>query len=225
MLIKYWMSKPVITVEANDSMEKAVRLLKQHHISMLPVVKRGKLVGVVTNRELNQWPTFDTSVAENQEDSSLFTKVKVNEIMINNPVTVPLSYTMDEVAMVLLKNKLSGVTVVNQEGLIEGVITQTDILKEIISLTGVGKRGIQFGLEIEDRPGSITVLADIIRECGGRITSILASNDLAPDGFRRVYFRIYSIDRFKLDSLKEKLKKKATLLYMANEPDAVSRIC
>ena len=71
-------------------------------------------------------------------------------------------------------------------------------------------------MEVEDRPGSIKEVTDIIREYGGRMASILTSYDMVPEGFRRVYIRMYGIDRFKIDRLKEALKEKARLLYMVD---------
>jgi acetoin utilization protein AcuB len=47
MLVRNWMSKKVITVDVNDSMYDATKRLKEHHIRMLPVLKKGKLVGQI----------------------------------------------------------------------------------------------------------------------------------------------------------------------------------
>lgn len=225
MLVADWMSKPAITVDINDSMENAIKLLKDHRINMLPVLKKGQLVGVLTKRDLDKWPTYDTSINGNHKNRSFISTVKVKEIMVKSPISVPSNYTVDEAAMVLLKHKISGATVLNEEDKVVGVITQTDVFRIIASLTGAGKGGIQFGFEVENRPGSIKVLTDMIREYGGRMTSILTSYDMAPDGFRRVYIRMYNIDRFKLLSLKEKLKNKATLLYMVDHPEINIKDC
>jgi acetoin utilization protein AcuB len=86
----------------------------------------------------------------------------------------------------------------------------------LIALTGVGKRGIQFAFQIADRPGSIKDLADPIRQHGGRMVSILTSYDNVPDGFRKVYIRMYGLDRAKLPALKEELAKAAKLLYLVD---------
>ena len=50
MLVRNWMSKPVITIDSNDSMQEAMKVMKQHQIPMLPVMKKGKLVGIVTRQ-------------------------------------------------------------------------------------------------------------------------------------------------------------------------------
>jgi acetoin utilization protein AcuB len=216
MLVKNWMSKPAITVDANDSMNDAIKLLKQNDIKMLPVMEKGKLVGIVTDRDLKRASASDATTLEIHELLYLISKIKIKEIMTKKPITVPLDYTIDETAEILLKNKISGVPVIDHYGDVVGTINQNDLFRIIISLTGAEKKGIQFGLEVEDRPGSIKEVTDIIREYGGRMASILTSYDLSYKGFRRVYIRMYGIDRFKLNNLKEALRKKATLLYMVD---------
>ena len=52
MLVKTWMSSPLISINVNDSMQDAIKLLKRHHIKMLPVLENGDLVGIVTDRDL-----------------------------------------------------------------------------------------------------------------------------------------------------------------------------
>ena len=103
---------------------------------------------------------------------------------------------------------------VNYINEIVGTITQTDIFRVLISLTGVGKRGIQFAFQLEDRPGSIKEVADSIRKYGGRMASILSSYERAPKGYRTVYIRAYGIERDKLPQLKEDLREKAALIYV-----------
>jgi acetoin utilization protein AcuB len=216
MLVKNWMSTPAITIDENASMSDAIKLLKDHNIKMLPVMKNGRLVGIVTDRDLKRASASDATSLEIHELLYLLSNITIKNIMTKDPVTVPPDYTIEETAEDLLKHKISGVPVVDQYGTVVGVMTQNDIFKTIISLTGVEKKGIQFGLEVEDRPGSIKEVADVIREYGGRMASILTSYDMAPEGFRRVYIRMYGIDRFKINRLKERLKEKARLLYMVD---------
>jgi len=216
MLVNRWMSKQIITIDANDSMSDAMDLLKEHNIKMLSVMEKGKLVGIVTDRDLKRASPSDATTLEIHELLYLISKIKIKDIMTKNPITVPLNYTIEETAEILLKHKISGVPVIDHHGDIVGIITQNDIFRTIISLTGVERKGIQFGLEVEDRPGSIKEVSDIIRQYGGRMASILTSYDLAPKGFRRLYIRMYGIDRFKLNKLKKSLREKASLLYIVD---------
>ena len=96
-----------------------------------------------------------------------------------------------------------------------GTITQTDLFKPVISLTGVGKKGIQFAFQAPDRPGSIREIADVIRKYGGRMLSILSSYDNVPEDYRRkAYIRMYDIDRPRFQKLQDELIATTRLLYL-----------
>jgi len=136
--------------------------------------------------------------------------------MSKNPISVPPDLTVEETAEVLLNNKISGAPVVDDTGKVVGTITQTDLFRVLIALTGVGKRGIQFAFQTEDRPGSIKEVADIIRRYGGRMVSILSTYENVPAGYRKVYIRMHGIERSKLPTLKQELSKAATLLYLVD---------
>ena len=216
MLVKNWMSKNVITVDINDSMQDAMKHLKEHDIRMLPVMKKGKLVGIVTDRDLKKASASNATSLEIHELLYLLMKIKVKDIMTKDVITVPPDYTVEETAQVLEKNRISGVPVVDADGQLVGTITQTDLFRVLISLTGVGNGGIQFGFQVEDRPGSIKEVADVIRIYGGRMVSILTSYDDVPEGYRKVYIRMRSIERSKLKNLIQELESKAGLLYMVD---------
>ena len=217
MLVKNWMSKNVITIDVNDTMQDAMKLLKEHDIRMLPVMRKNRLVGIVTDRDLKQASASDATTLEVHELLYLLTKIKVKDIMTKDPITVPLDYTVEETAQVLLESKISSAPVVDDGGQIVGTITQADLFRVLISLTGVKNGGIQFGFQIEDRPGSIKEVEDIIREYGGRMVSILTSYDDVPMGYRKVYIRMQSIERSMLEILKNKLSEIAAFLYMIDQ--------
>lgn len=214
MLVKNWMSKNVITVEGDASMQNATMLMKMHGIRMLPVVEQGKLVGIITDRDLKKASASDATSLEIHELLFLLTQVKVKEIMTKGPITVTPDWTIEETAELLLKHKISGVPVVGGKRAIAGVITQTDVFRVLISLTGIEKGGIQFSLQVEDKPGTIKEIADVIRNYGGQIVSLLSSYDKMPAGHRMVYMRMRHIDRSRLETLLTELKGKAELQYL-----------
>ena len=224
MLVKNWMSKNVITVDVDDSMQDAMKRMKEKDIRMLPVLKKGKLVGVVTDRDLKRASASDATTLDVHELLYLVSKIKVGNIMTKDPITVPQNFTVEETAVVLLKNKISGAPVVDQNGQLVGTITQTDLFRVLVSLTGVGKGGIQFAFQLEDRPGSIKEVADVIRLYGGRMVSILTSYEDVPDGYRKVFIRMHSIERVRLQQLKEELSYKAALIYMVDHRENIREI-
>lgn len=216
MLVKDWMSKKVITVDVGDTMQHAINLTMEHQISILPVLDEGKLVGVVTDRDLKRASPSDAAAVDIQQIIYHISRVEVGAIMSRHPATVPLNYTIEETAECLLKNKVSGVPVVDEEGNVRGIITKNDLFKAMITLSGLSKRGVQFGLRLEDRPGSIKEITDMIRSHGARLVSILTSYEKAPEGFRNVYIRAFNIDRERLEPLKEEIRQKAKLLYVVD---------
>ncbi|MBL7175049.1 MAG: CBS domain-containing protein [Desulfobacteraceae bacterium] len=219
MLVKNWMSQNVITIDVNDSMMDAMKLLKENDIRMLPVMKKGELVGIVTDRDLKKASASDATVLEIHELTYLISEIKVKQIMTENPITVSPDFTVEETAEVLLKNKISGVPVADDQGQVVGIITQNDLFRVLISLTGIGARGVQFAFMLEDRPGSIKEIADIIRKHGGRMVSILSTYKGVSEGYRKAYIRMYGINRLTLPRLKEELKEKAPVLYMVDSRD------
>lgn len=224
MLVKNWMNRKVISVTVDDYMLDAIRALKEHDIRMLPVMKNGKMVGVVTDRDLRRASASDATSLEAHELLYIIDNIKVEEIMTPNPIAIPHDYTVEEAAEILLKNKISGAPVVDPEGKVVGVITQTDIFRVLISLTGVGKRGIHMAFRLEDRPGSIKEVADIIRKYGGRMTSILSSYEQAPKGYRHVYIRFQDVEREHLSDIIDECKTVSTLLYIVDHREQMRKV-
>jgi acetoin utilization protein AcuB len=220
MLVENWMNPKVITVDVNDSMLDATKILKEKQIRHLPVLKGGKLVGIITDRDLKRASASDATTLAAHELLYIIANIKVGEIMTKNPVTVPYNYTVEEAAEILMTHRISGMPVVDKEGKVVGTITQTDIFRVLLSVTGLAKRGIHFAFLLEDRPGSIKEVADVIRKYGGRMTSILSTYERAPAGHRHVYIRAYELHREDLSALKEDLRRVSKkLLYMVDHKE------
>ncbi len=224
MLVKYWMTRQVITVDADESMQQAMTLMREHNVRMLPVMKKGKLVGVISDTDLKRASASDATTLDVHELLYLISKIKVKDIMAKKPVTVPEDWTVEETAELLMDKKISGVPVTNAQGNLVGIITRDDLFKVLISLSGLGKRGVQFAFQIDDRPGSIKELTDIIRSYGGRIASILGTYERVPPGQRLVYLRIYDVDRSRLSELQDDLQQKAVLLYMVDHRENTRQV-
>lgn len=216
MLVRNWMNPTVISTEAQASMAEALNLMKENRIKTLPVFDRETLVGVVTDRDLKRASASDATLLEIHELLHALTRIKVRDIMSRNPITIPDTYTVEEAAEILRDHHISGAPVMDTKGRMVGMISQNDLFNALMSLTGVKRRGIHLAFEVEDRPGSIKDLADIIRRYGGRMASILSSYDRAPQGFRHVYIRAYQVDRDKTDAMLEELQAAAKLRYMVD---------
>lgn len=224
MLVKNWMSKSVITISENDSMQQAMSLLKEHKIRMLPVVRKEKVVGVLSESDLKRASASDATTLDMHELLYLISKIKVKDIMSKRVVTVHEDLTVEETAQILLENKISGAPVMGGSENLVGIITKDDLFRVLIALSGLGKKGIQFAFRVEDRSGSIKDLTDIVRAYGAKLASILTSYERVPKGYRNIYLRIHDIDREQLPTLERQLREKATLLYVVDHRESKRRI-
>ncbi len=219
MLIKNWMTKEAVTAAPETPMLKASRLMKEKNIRCLPVVDgSGKLAGIVTDRDMKEYfPSAATSL-DVFEMNYLLSKVKISEIMTKDTVTVKPDETIEFAAALMVDNKISSLPVLDDDRRVVGILTITDIFKTLITITGVYKGDVQFGFQLEDKPGSIREVTDFIRSKGGRIVSILSH--YPDDGEREskeVYIRVKHLDTGKLKGLSKELGEKFTLLYTVED--------
>jgi len=214
MLVKNWMTKSVVTIDENQSIDEALALLDEYEIRILPVMRGDVLVGMISDRQLKKALSETREIELTGGPGGKRPDVVVGSIMSRHPITIPPDFTVEETAEVLLTHQIQGVPVVADDGKLVGVVTPSDIFEVLILLTGVAKRGIQFGLSLVDRPGCIREVTDLIRSFGGRVSSILSTDGRAREGYRQVYIRIYGIDRPSLDQLIRLLKESNDLLYM-----------
>ena len=213
MLVNTWMSKGVMSIGADDSVQHAIKLQKENDINMLAVIEKGKLVGVVTDRDLKRASVSDLMPMDINEAIFLASKTKVRQVMTPHPFTVSPVQTIEEAADFLLKNKISGAPVVDDSGKIAGIITRSDVLKVLISVSGMDKIGYQFAFSLIDKPGAVQELIEIIKNFNGRIASVLSCYTKASAGFRNIYMRIYDVKDEMFPKLLARLQEKTTVLY------------
>jgi acetoin utilization protein AcuB len=216
MLVKNWMSKNVVAIDVNDSMQLAIYTLQDNKIKLLPVISEGTLVGIVSDRDLKKASPSDATTLDMHELLYLISRIKISDLMIRNPITVSPDYTIEEAAQLLLNNKISGLPVLDTKDKLVGIITKSDIFRALIAITGLGKKGIQIGIRFKDIPGPIKKVRELIHQYEGRTASILSSVENAPEGYLHVYFRIYDINRKILPDLLKELEKIGTLLYLVD---------
>lgn len=210
------MSQNVIFLDVKDTIKKANELLLENRIRSLPVTDNGDLVGIISDRDLKKASVSDDSGLDRHELIYLNTRIKVSEIMTPNPITVSPLLTVDEVVELMYVKKISGLPVIDEKGSLVGMITQGDIFRMMISLTGIEKKGSQIAVQLKDEPGSIREVADLLRRYNGRIVSVLTSYDEVPEGMRNVYFRASNLNPSKIEEMKAEIAEQATLLYVVS---------
>jgi acetoin utilization protein AcuB len=212
MIVRYWMKREVVTVDANDPIMKALHRFRIHKARFLPVLENGKLVGVLSERDMKKALGLDSPFKHLEEWMVGDSPLTVSDAMNANPISVGPDYTMEEVVKVLLDNKIPGAPVIDPDGAVIGIITRADLYRALIAMCGFTEKGVQFAFELEDRPGSLKEVTDIIRGHGGRIASILTSFDTAPEGYRHAYVRVFGIEADEVAELSKALSLKAKVI-------------
>ena len=122
MLVKDCMTKNPVTLSLGEDVRFAFNTLTDHNIRQAPVIEEGKLVGIVTDRDLR------LALMETLNKPGLI----VGSIMTPNPVTVNENAPLKAAAKIIGKNKFNALPVLSDSGKLVGVLTTTDILNGLV---------------------------------------------------------------------------------------------
>lgn len=218
MQVQNWMSTDVVTVEEDTPIIDVMQILEEHDIRHIPVTRKGKLVGMITDRDVKEASPSKATTLKAQELYHLLAELKAKDVMQADPITVLADQTMEIAAVKMLEHKVTGIPVVTPKGDLVGIISQRDVLRVLVSITGIYQGGVQFAFNLEDRRGSIKEVTDVIREENAQIVSILSAIDTADEGYRHVFIRIKKIPEEKLQRMIRHLERDFMLLYVVKDP-------
>lgn len=214
MLIKDWMTREPITITDETSMIKAIHIMKQHRFRRLPVLHQGRLVGLITDRDLKEASPSKATTLDVHELYYLLAELQVKEIMTRNPLSILQEDTVEHAAQLMLENTISGLPVLDANGELVGIITQSDVFRAFMHITGIRQGGVQFALRLEDRPGLIKEVVDLLRERGARFVSLLTSYATAKEGYRDVYIRVKNLSPEAVQAARAALASRYEVLYV-----------
>ena len=177
MFVRMWMTADIITVSPEAPIVEALDMMKQHLVRRLPVVdKANKVVGIITQGDIHEaGPSGATSLSI-WELNYLIAKITVEEIMAkgDNLVTVGPDETIERAAMLMRKNKVGGLPVTDEQGVIQGIITESDLFEVLIEVMGIKQEGTRLTLELVERPGMLRKALEILRNFDANILSIVS---------------------------------------------------
>lgn len=138
MSVEMWMSRKMITVQKEAPASMAFELMLTNDIRHLPVVtKTGKLVGIITDRDLNEAVIPADPSRSPRSMYHTIRNIKAEKIMTPNPITVGTGTAIQEAAQLLLDRKIDCLPVKDSRGRLAGILTSTDVLKAFIEFTRV----------------------------------------------------------------------------------------
>lgn len=159
MLVGNHMSKNPVTVTPQNTLATAQTRMLDGRFRRLPVVENGKLVGILSDRDV-------------RGHMGHLEQTKVNVAMTESPVTVAPLTTLEEATKLLLRHKIDGLPVV-EGGKLVGIITTSDVLKAFLDVMGASEEGTaRIDLLLEGEGYDLTGATKVIADEGGEILGV-----------------------------------------------------
>lgn len=172
MLVGERMSRPVITIHPEMAIQEALNEMRREKVRRFPVVdQRGRLVGIVSERDLLHAAPSDATSLSVFELNYLLSRIPVGEVMTADVLTVSEDTPVEVAARMMADNKIGGMPVTNN-GEVVGIITETDLFKIFLEILGARYAGLRVTTEMPNIPGELAQVTAAIYEGGGNIISL-----------------------------------------------------
>jgi acetoin utilization protein AcuB len=162
MFVSDWMTRKVISVGVDDSIEDLYNIMLKNRINHLPVVEEGRLIGIITISDIRQ------ALVSLQFDR---TKSKVRDFMVKDVTTVTEYETLEDALMIIYQKKVGSLPVVQNNNELVGIITRHDIIKAFIKIIGLDEKGVTIYIKIKDTMPEIERLVQTIKQSNRKILS------------------------------------------------------
>jgi acetoin utilization protein AcuB len=194
MFVSDWMTKKLHTIGPDNSISEAIRLFKEKKIKHLPVVKNGdKLAGILSDRDIKDYTPSKASTFDIRELNYILFTTKVKEIMVKKVITVAPDVPIEEAAVLMFDHNIGCLPVVDQ-GKLAGIISDRDLFRVLIDITGVRQGGKRFYVVLKDKLGVTGEVLDVVRKHGFTLDSVLTTYEGAKKGFKRVVVRTKGVE-------------------------------
>lgn len=197
MLVKERMSRPVITVEPELPIMEALDLMKREQIRRTPVVKKGVLVGIISDKDLLDASPSDATSLSVWEINQLLQEITVRDVMTKEVLTVEEDTPIEEAARIMADSKIGGIPVMRGDELV-GLITETDLFKIFLELTGARETGVRVTALVPEEPGELARITKAISDAGGSFIAFGQFAGLDPSN-REVVFKVSGLNKAEIE--------------------------
>jgi acetoin utilization protein AcuB len=172
MLVHERMSKSPITITEDIPINQALQFMRDKKVRRLPVLnKKGKLVGIVSERDLLYASPSPVTSLSIHELHYLVSKITVGGVMTKDVITVSEYTPLEEAARIMADNKIGGLPVV-RDGKLVGIITESDLFKIFTEILGARDMGVRLSMLVPEQPGVLADITRAIADMGGNIISL-----------------------------------------------------
>ena len=164
MAVKDFMTRKVVYISPDTTIAHAADIMRDQKLHRLPVIENDKLVGLVTEGTIAEASPSKATSLSIYEMNYLLNKTKVKDVMIHDVVTVSKYASLEDATYLMLKNKIGILPVVDNEQ-VYGIITDRDIFKAFLEVSGYGEKGVRMRFVTEDEVGVLShIIALLVEE-------------------------------------------------------------
>ena len=203
MFVRDFMTADPLSIGPKTTYPEAIALMREKKIRRLPVMEKGKLVGIVVEKDLLSSQPSPATTLSIHEMYSLLERLKVEQFMTSPVVTATVNCPMEAAASIMIDRKIGCLPVMDDKKLV-GIITETDIFKAFVSVLGGFVEGVRLTIELPDRPGQLAKIAEDIAAANGNIIAVTTTN-LNADATSEVTIKETGAD---VESLKKRLAER-----------------
>jgi acetoin utilization protein AcuB len=180
MFVESRMTANPITITSNTTIADASEIMRNNKFRRLPVVEDGKLVGIVTDRDLRAVSASPATALSIFELNYLLAKMKIKDIMQKNVITISATATIEEAAILMYNHRIGGLVALDDHGTVAGIITETDIFKSFVDIMGLVDGKTRLTLDVTDKIGLLHEISEVFLTLNINITSMVSY--ALPDG-------------------------------------------
>ncbi len=185
MIIKDVMTKNPVCIDEDMTITEAKQLMMKHKFSKLPVLDSSKkLVGIITKNDIQKVSPSEATTLDVYEISYLLSKLTCKKFMTKKVITVDENQVVEEVARIMVDSAIGCVPVM-RDGVIVGIITESDLFQLFTDMFGARYRGVRANFGQPDEPGEFAKIVEKIAEFKGNIVSVVTRESKVP-GQRRI---------------------------------------
>src|SRR5512137_2205331 len=196
MLVRERMVSTPVTTTSDTSVTEALRLMREKKIRRMPVLERGRLVGIVSDKDLLYASPSPVSSLSVWEMNYRLAKLKVEEVMTRQVITVTEDTPLEDAARIMADNKIGGLPVMRDETMV-GILTETDVFKTFLELLGARQPGVRVTALVSGAKGTLAKITNAVFGAGGNIIAFSQSLDASRTRWE-VTFKVQDVSRDKL---------------------------
>ncbi|WP_434510920.1 CBS domain-containing protein [Desulfitobacterium sp. AusDCA] len=171
MYVKQFMTSQVFTVTPDDNVADTMALMREKKINRLPVIQKGKLVGIVTDGDLREVSPSPATTLSIFELNYLVAKMKIRDVAVKNVIACSPDTKIEDAAVLMRDHGIGSLPVLDNDKLV-GIITETDIFDTFLDIMGFRSPGQRVVIETKDGVGVMMDLAAIVKAYDVNMTSL-----------------------------------------------------